>query len=514
MRKYSAIFALILTLWGIFSPFGISMTLNPQTGSSANSSSVISVKTASNVVYARGASGGGTSNPSTPPAPADDTPPTDEETKPDDKNALDCSFYDIYCGMYKVIITFILFIPNALTVIAGLLMDFSLYISINPGVYGVGGDSVETGLRMAWSVIRDFANIGFIFALFVIAFSLILNKNLLNFDPKKGIVKVIIMALLVNFSFLMCRFIIQGADIFSHFLYNKITVEDPKTNSGLGGLSFSNLLSSVGVKTPSLQIISHVGPQQAFVKLEVDSASTDSKFTLGSALIGTAKTIVMGPGGLVVDALSEAGIIDVKGPDFYIQYGIMAVVSFFIYLILIFTFISVAFIFLGRIFGLWLGMVISPLAFVSYAIPMLEDNKFIGFNNWLKSFIELAFVTPIFIFFMYLTVVVFNMNSIIPTQLGGTGIIPTLLRELIPAIGATFLLLKGKKIATDLAGEVGVIAGKLSGAVSTLALGAVTGGTAMIGRQTLGRAGAAIANSQTLRNAEAGGSEFTIYTFV
>jgi hypothetical protein len=57
-----------------------------------------------------------------------------------------------------------------------------------------------------------------------------------------------------------------------------------------------------------------------------------------------------------------------------------------------------------------------------------------------------------------------------------------------------FLLIQGKKIAYKMSGKVGEMAGKASGWATNLALGAATGGTAMLGRQTLGRAGSAMAN--------------------
>jgi hypothetical protein len=443
-----------------------------------------------------------------------------EQQSGESKKDFECGIIDIFCNIYILIIDFLLFIPNGLTVIAGLFMDISLKIAISPVMYGLTG-GLETGLRSAWTMIRDFSNIGFIFALFVAAFSLILNKDIMGFEPKKTVVRVIIMALLVNFSFMMCRVVIQTGDLFANIIYNKITVEGGAEGQ-VSGISISSLFNALDIKSPSLAIVSQVNPQALFLDSDVvASLDAGSKFSVTGAALGAGiyatvndvsvleiaasvgtQLVVEGSQGAAAALLGGYLVGSTKGPQFYITYGIMAVTSFFIYLILIYVFLSSAFIFLGRIVGLWLSIIISPLAFVGNTIPMLSKNKYIGFDNWLNNLVKLSFLTPIFLFFVYLTAVILNAGDLMPFSAGG--LVFALIKSLMPAIVAAFLLIQGKKIATEMSGAIGEMVGKVSGWATTAALGAATGGTAMLGRQTLGRAGSALANANRGNNSMLG----------
>ncbi len=491
---------MIITLWAAFAPIGFSV-LQVREQNQEMDKNVVAVKM--NVASAQ----------------SSQTPqPTIDETKTDDLNQngptgdatqqggnatdnnIECSFLDLACNIFKLIINFILFIPIGILTISGLLMDISMSTAIDPVMYGAGNATLETGLRTAWAIVRDFSNIGFIFALFVIAFSLIVNKNLLNFDPKKGVVRVIIMALLVNFSFLFSRLIIQTADVFSNILYNKITSEQTSNSITLSNLgSTASLISATGYKSPSLSITKIINPQTLLLNSGFVDTGNSATTQAVAIATGTAYGGIQGGWqGAVFGGAAGAYLFQFKTASFYITYGLLAVMIFFICLALIYVFIKSALLFLGRIFGLWLSIIISPIAFVSWSIPFLEKDKNIGFENWVKNITGLAFMTPLFIFFIYLTIHILNIGTaLVPPSLSGegTGIIPSLLKTILPTIGATFILMRGMKLATDMSGVIGEMVGKMSGAVTGLALGAATGGAGFMARQTLGRGASALATS-------------------
>lgn len=431
------------------------------------------------------------------------------------KKDFECGIIDVFCSVYTLIIDFILFIPNGIATVAGIFMDVSLKIAISPVMYGLTGSGLESGLRSAWTIIRDFSNIGFIFALFIAAFSLILNKDIMGFEPKKTVVRVIIMALLVNFSFMMCRVVIQTGDLFANIFYNKI--EDAASKDvavgGLSPLSISALFTNLGIKSPSLAIISIVNPQTLLLSDFVDDSSigfSGKGAVLGGAIyaatndVSVVDTLLSGGTQLIVEggqaaaAATLGGILvgSTKSTEFYVSYGIIAVTLFFVYLILIYVFVSSGFIFLGRIVGLWLSIIVAPLAFVGNAIPMLSKNKYIGFDSWLNNLVKLSFLTPIFLFFVYLTVKILAIKTLLPASIINNGnMFIKIFAILFPLFIAAALLIAGKKIATEMSGAIGEMVGKVSGWATTAALGAATGGTAMLGRQTLGRAGSALANA-------------------
>jgi hypothetical protein len=510
MRKYSALFAMIITLWAAFAPIGFSVLQVREQNQEMNRNVVV-VKM--NVASAQQAPDPNPQQPTPTPQPTITQQDVDAANAANNaqnagsnggnsvSNSIECSFLDLACNIFKLIINFILFIPIAILTISGLFMDVSMSIAINPYMYGAGNATLETGLRTAWAIVRDFSNIGFIFALFVIAFNLILNKTFLNFDPKKGVVRVIIMALLVNFSFLFSRLIIQTADIFSNVLYNKITSEQTSGDINLSNLgNTASLISATGYKSPSLSITSKINPQTLLMDSGfVDTGNSVTTVATAAALGGAYGGIQGGLWGAGFGAATGAYLFQFKTASFYVSYGLLAVMIFFICLTLIYVFIKSALLFLGRVFGLWLSIIISPIAFVSWSIPFLEKDKNVGFENWVTNLAKLAFMTPLFLFFIYLTVKILNLgNALIPLQIQDsqdTSLIPSLLRVLLPLVGATFILMRGMKLATDMSGVIGEMVGKMSGAVTGLALGAATGGAGFMARQTLGRGASALATS-------------------
>ena len=324
-------------------------------------------------------------------------------------------WYNFRCQITVILVDLLTFIPNFIAIVTGITADFMLKISINPATYGLPGSGIESGIRDAWKIVRDFSNILFIFALFVAAFSLILNKNFMGFEPKKTVVRVIIMALLVNFSLLFCRIIIQTADLFSNIFYNKIGTTDYSNSRNTTVKTVAQLYDSLKIKSISLPLIDQSDPQNLF---------------------------------------TDAGITQ-NMPGSFTAYLMVGFLIFFVLLIFIWTFASMLFIFLGRILGLWIGMILSPIAFVSWSIPFIEKDDLIGFENWLKNFIQLAFMTPIYLFFIYIVVTILNIKGF--ADLTNTGdaiqnggwifnVIRIALSVLIPLLLSCFLLIQGKKI--------------------------------------------------------------------
>ncbi len=459
MRSFIASLILFFSLIGIFAPVSISVTSNisPQNKSNSQTTNAISkISIGVSSVFAQ----------------------AEEEEKSYTGTAGVCGWKDFACAITNVIVDILLFIPNMIAMVTGVLTDFLLSISINPGTYGVPGSTLETNIQSLWQITRDLANIGFIFALFVAAFGLIVGRDIESFSPKKTVIRVIIMALLVNFSMFFCRIIIQTADIFSHVIANQISAgtlkSEDKFAAGALTLETNGVIVSAlikqGIKPISLKILQTVQPQQLFSK--------------ASGKIGTGNNAAK---------LATAGVI------------------FFVLIALISIFVHMGFIFLGRIVGLWLGIIMSPLAFVSFAIPFLEKNQYIGFENWLKSFAKLAFLTPLYLFFVYIAVSLLDTNftGIFSSSLEGSNwvvsLLATVISVLLPLAIALFVIFQGKKYATEMAGVIGEMVGKVSGVVSSFAMGAATGGTGMLARQTLGRAGAAIGNSRGLTDAASKG---------
>lgn len=87
-------------------------------------------------------------------------------------------------------------------------------------------------LAIGWTIIRDLANISFIFILLLIAISTILGIE--GYGVKKLLPKVIVAAVLINFSLVICRVIIDLSNLLALQFWNAFPGGDIKTVLGNG----------------------------------------------------------------------------------------------------------------------------------------------------------------------------------------------------------------------------------------------------------------------------------------
>lgn len=412
------------------------------------------------------------------------TPPPDNQS-----GVFECGFTDILCGIVKFTNILLNSITNLLATVAGLILDFSIHYSISSSSYS--NDTVNTILVFGWKLIRDFSTIFLMFALFVVGFMLIFNAEgsdgswAAHFSPGRTIARVLIVALLVNFSFLMCRGVIDIGNVFAIVLYDKIdqgnqSVQtypsagsvDTSTMFGKPSDVFKNLGLS-NIKSISVGLLANINPQRVI---------------LDPTLVASNKT--------------GASFGSGYNYSFYVAYLFVSFIEAILNLLILFIFASMAFLFLGRTIGLYLGIILSPFAFVSWTIPFLENMPYIGFDNWLKDMTGLIFLGPVYMLFVYLTVAFMKLPQ---TIVGGSNSLMVAVFATINALLSLFVLLKGKKIAESMAGELGAKISSFAGKIATAGVGLATGGTGLLASSTLGAAGGILARSGTLKRLEDAG---------
>ncbi len=398
--------------------------------------------------------------------------PAPPQAQPETEINLSCDFTDIFCGIVKFVVGIWMFVSQMVLVAVSLILDVAINFSLSSSSYtGDVGTFIDTG----WKIVRDFTNILFIFGLLVAAFYLILQPKKdtvgIGSDPKRIVVMVIIMALLVNFSLFFTKVIIDLGNVPARVFYEKIaTIPGNITGQGEEGQTLVQKISGTVVdKSIALSLISKINPQ----------------------------SIILNSGAFADDP--NVSMDTITGKLFYLFIGF---IIFIINIVIIYIFGTMILIFLGRTFMLWMAMVLSPLAFVLKAVPIGFLKDF-SFDTWIRKTAELAFLAPLFMFFVYLAVTALNITFGSITDNGG--IMAKIVTSSIQLIAVAFILLKGKTLAVKMSGEVGEMVSKASGSIAALGVGAVTGGTAFMARQTLGRAGAAVANSDRLRDIQAKG---------
>lgn len=271
----------------------------------------------------------------------------------DDTSLLDCIPIALYNYVY---------VPSsAILFFAGSMVDAFFSWSISSSIYRDSTFVVD-----GWRIIRDLSNIGFIVALVYAAVATILQ---LGNNIRRTVVSVIIIGLLINFSLFFSKVVIDAGNTLARVFYNQITI------SGVTG----DTIIEAGVEVKSLS--------QAIVD-GMDLQKIIHQDTLG--------------------AIRENSY----GQKKYVDEGLVAlmiILGIILNLTAAWAFFLISWTFVGRIVGLWLAMIVSPLAFLSRVVPMVGQ---MGGNftmaAWFSNLLSLSFLAPIFIFLIYLLILLID----------------------------------------------------------------------------------------------------------
>ena len=209
------------------------------------------------------------------------------------------------------------------------------FLSTNPTY--IGGETVAAdGTKSrpvydAWSVMRTFANIAFVIAFMIIVYSQLTSAGISNYGVKKLLPRLIIAAILVNLSFIVCQIAVDISNILGYSL--KTLFE------GIGGL-----ITPDGSLDPTKP-----------------SASTEGGMAIFIA-------------GLLVAGITLAFTVSVP-----------------VLLAIVLALLMIALILVMRIALIITLTIISPLAFVAFLLPNTEQ----WFKKWYKMFFALLMVFPI-----------------------------------------------------------------------------------------------------------------------
>lgn len=242
--------------------------------------------------------------------------------------------------------------PGLASLIAGLaahFFDIVTHLSLDSNAYALDF------LSMAWETVRDLANIAFIFILIYIAITIMLEADSAN--AMKMLATLVVMAVLVNFSFFITRVVIDGGNILGVQFYNRISA-DSLSKQDLSGRSTS------GVKDLTSPILNTVAPQKLFNEPTFRAWATQ-------------------PG--------------VWGLTILITLSFLFISIAIIYWILAFAFLQAGIKFLLRTVGLWFVIIAAPLAF---AARVLTNNKVARgwYDKWQYSLVSFSLYPAVFLF--------------------------------------------------------------------------------------------------------------------
>ena len=301
----------------------------------------------------------------------------------------------------------------------------------------------------AWIVVRDVSNIFFLITLLIIAFATVLGIE--SYGYKKALPRLIIMAVLINFSKTICGIFTDLA-----------TVIMKSFMAAIGEGAAANILATLGV----LDWSTPAPPEKLGSKN--NPADTESSLTMTLLLIA-------------------------------VMLGVMIVV-FAVWIVVL----------LFRLAMLWFLIILSPLAFAAYAIPGGQKYS----SQWWQLFGNYIMVGPLITFFLWLSLYIavnagaaevggpVDDNPYINLKGKGTSAATDKIQNLgafevsdpnvlIGFLVAVMMLVAGLQLSKQMASEAGFLTNKVqqkaSGAVKGWAKGAmkygfaVTSGTGALG---------------------------------
>lgn len=356
---------------------------------------------------------------------------------------VDCAL-DILDTVVRGLANLILWLTSWVTWFAGVSLNMAIYLTIfEMHTYVENMDAIENG----WTIFRDIANIAFIFMLLYIAIATILE---IGINTQKTLVRLIIAALLINFSLFFTTAIIDTSNILTVTIYDQIGESvDTSTEQSLANW-MDNGLSGRMMDGLNLQSVYNVQQTGNIVTTGLANINTFLLQTLGGSLLL-----------LVAAAIFFAG-------------AMMFVIRFVIFIFL---------------------MITSPIAFATMILPNTQKTS----KKWWSALMDQAIWAPVFMLMTLIALeVIQSANNAIDlsnsdANVATNALIGSGISAITLFIGFVFLV--GILVISKMAGASGAD-------WSTRAGGRVVFGAAgFAGRQTLGRAGAFVADSERLKNA-------------
>ncbi len=238
---------------------------------------------------------------------------------------------------------------------------FFLILKLLNGLVWLGANLADSILKITsfttvnvvtigWGITRGLANMFFALILLVMSISTILQIE--SFGIKKILPRLIIAALLINFSLMFAGIIIDFAQVLtSYFL-----------TAGAGDTGISANL------TNGLKIV------QIYNFSKADQG-----------VVGAIAAVMWGPS---------------------LQMIVEQFMAIILFIAAAFAFFAMSFFLVARIVWIWLLLIFAPLAWISFIVPGAPGRLGSLWNDWWKKFLSWTLFAPIYAFFLYLALTI------------------------------------------------------------------------------------------------------------
>lgn len=269
----------------------------------------------------------------------------------------ECPTADIFCYLRK----FTLWIANGILWLFSWLVWLGaqlLDISVNlPQL--MGGFTTSPIVAIGWPIIRDLANMFFALVLLVIAFATILRIE--TYGMKQVLWKLVVAALLINFSLTIAGVIIDGSNVLTNFfIRGNFVQKDTNQPADISAAIYNGL------------------KLQQFYNTDITKAAQSGTGISGGGAVSTSQLKIL--------------LNMLLGAVFMI--------------ITAFVLFAAAILFFIRMIALWILLIFAPMAWLAMILPATRSM----WNKWWHEFFKWIIFAPVYAFFIYLTVAVINNN--------------------------------------------------------------------------------------------------------
>ncbi|HWU24343.1 MAG TPA: hypothetical protein VN086_01145, partial [Candidatus Paceibacterota bacterium] len=251
----------------------------------------------------------------------------------------------------SVILTF----ANFLLGIAGVALNYVVYYCVFEFGSLIGN---SPAVLVAWGILRDIANMMLLFGFIFLGVATILNTD--KYPTKKAIPRLLIFAVLMNFSLFACEAVIDVANGMSSLIY---TQADPTNSQCVGPMGVASV------------------------------SSTDSKCSF----------VNYGIAGHIMESTGLASIWANRNADYPTNANISALLGLAIFATIGFIVLMAAAIMLAiRLVILTFLMIVSPIGFAGMAIPFFQKFS----SDWWNRVIHQAFYAPIMFLLIFVSLTI------------------------------------------------------------------------------------------------------------
>jgi len=293
--------------------------------------------------------------------------------------------------------------------IAGGLLDFVFVLNttVNPGQLMI--------VRDGWTLLRDLSNGIFILLVLWIAITIIFNLE--GLGGKRLLVRVIMVALLINFSLVLVSTVFAfGNELAKPFAKAMKVFPDCAVVTSSNCKPPETTLSALIIQntriTSVLDVIVDKGALQSSAEtlkklreqtISTQARTTDSLFPWWALQAASSPAI-----GLLNTTTFITGIADIVGVNAYFKWVVNLAIADGILLITTMGVLTAAVVLFLRIFAMVFLGVSAPIAFLGIAFPKYGQRFW---TQWTDQLIRWTFTAPIFYFLLYLSLRMLQTNQ-------------------------------------------------------------------------------------------------------